>query len=80
MIEDASTANDEVNLDLCVRRLLARTQREGKGYVKRATLQDHYGALARGARDTRLNLGKTDHTTALWHAQATLLVPSNWAQ
>ena len=38
--EHASTANDEVDLVLAMRRLLARAQRERKGYVKRATLQD----------------------------------------
>jgi hypothetical protein len=39
-------ANDEVKLVLCVRRLLARVLREGKGYFKRATPQDNNGALA----------------------------------
>jgi hypothetical protein len=75
--EHSSAANDEVNLVLCVRRLLARGQRETKGYVKSATLQDHDGALARGARDTRLSLGKTDNTATIWPAHASLLVPSN---
>jgi hypothetical protein len=41
-----------------MRRLLARAQWEAKGYVKSATLQDHDGALARGARDTRLSLAR----------------------
>jgi hypothetical protein len=40
--EHSPAANDEVSLVLCVRRLLARAQREGKGYVKRATPQDHH--------------------------------------
>jgi len=52
--EYSSAANDEVNLVLCMRRLLARAQREAKGYIKSATLQDHDGALAREARDNPL--------------------------
>jgi hypothetical protein len=75
--EHSPAANDEVNLVLCVRRLLARAQREGKGYVKRTTPQDHDGALAHRARDTRLSLGKADNTATIWHAHASLLVPSN---
>jgi hypothetical protein len=68
--EYSSAANDEVNLVLCMRRLLARAQREAKGYVESATLQDHDSALARGARDTRLSLGKTDNTATTWLAHA----------
>jgi hypothetical protein len=60
-----------------VRRLSARAQREGKGYVKRATPQDHDGALARESRDARLSLGKADNTAGIWRAHASLLVPSN---
>jgi hypothetical protein len=71
--EYSSAANDEVNLVPCMRRLLARAQREAKGYVESATLQDHDGALARGARDTRLSLGKTDNTATTWLAHASLL-------
>jgi hypothetical protein len=52
---------------------LARAQREGKGYVKRATAQDHDSALARGSRDTRLSLGKADNSAAIWRAHASLL-------
>ncbi len=59
MKEESSPANDEVKLVLCVWRLwLARALREGKSYIKSATPQDHNGALARGAGDARLTLGK----------------------
>jgi hypothetical protein len=71
--EYSSAANDEVNLVLCMRRLPVRAQREAKGYVKSATLQDHDSALARGARDTRLSLGKTDNAATTWFAHASLL-------
>jgi len=74
--EHSSAANDEVNLVLCVWRLLARAQREAKGHVKSATLQDRHGALARWAGDTRLSLDETNNTTAFWLAHASLLVPS----
>ena len=50
-------------------------QREAKGYVKSATLQDNDGALARGAGDTRLSLGKTDNTATIWLTHASLPVP-----
>jgi hypothetical protein len=72
--EYSSAANDEVNLVLCMRRLLARAQREAKGYVKSATLHNHDGALARGAWYTRLSLGKTDNTATTWLVHASLLV------
>jgi hypothetical protein len=49
--KESSPANDEVKLVLCVRCLLARALREGKGYIKRATPQYHNGALARRAGD-----------------------------
>jgi hypothetical protein len=75
--EHPPAANDEVNLVLRVRRLLARAQREGKGYVKWATPQDHDGVLTRGSRDTRSSLGKADNTAAIWGAHASLLVPSD---
>jgi hypothetical protein len=75
--EKSSPSNDEVKLVLCVRRLLAQVLREGKGYIKRATPQDHNGALARGARDMRLTLGKTHNAATVWLAHAALLVPSN---
>jgi hypothetical protein len=71
--EYSSTANDEVNLALCMRRLLVWAQREAKGYVKSATLQDHDGALAHGARDTLLSLSKTDNAATTWLAHAALL-------
>jgi hypothetical protein len=69
----SSAANDEVNLVLCMRRLLARAQREAKRYVKSATPQDHDGALACGARDIRLSFGKTDNKATTWLAHAPLL-------
>src|ERR1700745_4024919 len=57
VVNECSLAtNDEVNLVLCMRHLLARAQGEAKGYVKSATLQDHDGALARGTRNTRFRL------------------------
>src|SRR5580692_9374930 len=68
--EYSSAANDEVNLVLCMRRLLVRAQGEAKGYVESAALQDHDGALALGARDTRLSLGKTDNAATTWLAHA----------
>jgi hypothetical protein len=71
--EYSSAANDEVNLVLRMRRLLAGPQREAKGNVKSPTLQDHDGALARGARDARLSLGKTDNTATIWLAHTSLL-------
>jgi hypothetical protein len=75
--EESSPSNDEVKLVLYVRRLLARALRDGKGYIKRATPQDHNGVLARGAGDTRLTLDKTHNTATVWLAHAALLVPSN---
>jgi hypothetical protein len=69
----SSAANDEVDLVLCMRRLLVWAQREAKGYVKSATLQDHDGTLARGAWDARLSVGETDNTATIWLAHASLL-------
>ena len=63
MGEHSSTPNDEINLVLCVRRLLGGVQGEGKGYIQRATPKDDDGALARW--DTRLSLGKTDNTATI---------------
>jgi hypothetical protein len=71
--EESSPANDEVKLVLCVRRLSARALREGKGDIQRATPQDHSGALARRARNTRLTLGKTHNAATIWLAHPSLL-------
>jgi hypothetical protein len=63
MGEHSSTPNDEINLILCVRRLLGGAQGEGEGDIQRATVKDDDGVLARW--DTRLSLGKTDNMAAI---------------
>gem|GEM_PF-5447234 len=74
MKEEASPANDEIKLVLCVWcLLLARALREGKGYIKRATPQDNNGTLACRAGDTRLTIGKTHNAATIWFAHASLL-------
>lgn len=70
MNEHSPAANDEVNLVLCMRRLLFRNESEGKGYVKGATLQDRDGALPAAPGIPRSRLGKTNHTAAIWVAHA----------
>jgi hypothetical protein len=65
MGEHPSTPNDEINLILCVRRLLGGAQGKGKGYIQRATPKDDDGVLARW--DTRLGLDKTENMAALGH-------------
>jgi hypothetical protein len=48
-----------------MRCLFGRAQRERKGYVKSATLQDLDGVLARGAWDTRSSLSKMDNSATI---------------
>jgi hypothetical protein len=74
--EESSPPNNKVKLVLCVRRLLARALRDGKGYIKRATPQDRNGALARRAGDTPLTLGKMYNAATVWFAHGSLLVSS----
>jgi hypothetical protein len=68
--EHSPATNDKINLVLCVRRLLARAQREGKGYIQRATPEDDNGMLAKGSWDTCLSLDKTDYPTTMWFGHA----------
>lgn len=61
--EHSSTANDEVDLVLCVRRLRAWAHREGEGYIQRATPKGDNSML--GRRYLRLGLGNAENTTTL---------------
>jgi hypothetical protein len=70
--EHASTTNDEVNLVLCMWRLLAWAQRDGKGYIKSATPKGDDGVFARWAGDTCFGLGKADNTATIWVAHPAL--------
>jgi hypothetical protein len=64
-----------VDLVLCVRCLLVRDHRVGELYVKGAAPEKADGVFTGGTRDTRLSLGKTDHTATVWLDHASLLVP-----
>lgn len=55
--EHSPAANDEVNLVLCVWRLLSGIQRDRKGYVERATPEDRGRVLARRAGNMGFPLG-----------------------
>jgi len=63
MNKQPSTANDEVNLILCVRRLPARVHRDGEGYIQRTPPKCGDGVL--GRRYLRLGLGNVEDTTAI---------------
>jgi hypothetical protein len=63
--EESAAANDEVKLVLWVGRLLHRSMRDGKGYIKGATPQDYDSVLARRTGNTRLGLGEAHHATTI---------------
>ena len=63
MNKHSSTANDEVNLVLRVRRLLARAHREGEGYIQRTTPKDADGVLTR--RYLRSGLSNAENKTMM---------------
>ena len=70
--QEASAANDDINLVLCVRGLLVWRHGERELYVKGAALQEADGVFARRTRDSRLSLGETNHLTAIWFAHQTI--------
>src|SRR5262249_7707159 len=70
--QDATAANDDVDLVLCVRRLLIRARRRPEDDVEGAAAQNTDGALA--GRDPRLGLGKADHTATTGRGHDLLLV------
>src|SRR5262249_23536144 len=71
--QNASPANDDVNLVLFMRRLFIRARWCPEFHVEGAALQNADGALAGGGRDACLSLGKTDHTATNWLAHASHL-------
>ena len=78
MKEDAAATEDDVNLVLGVRSRRPRQRGEAterEHGLQGAALQHAHRVLAGGARETRLSLGKMDHTATISHAHRSLLVP-----
>jgi hypothetical protein len=75
--QNASAANDDVNLVLCVRRLFIRARGRREFYVGAAASQKADGALAVGTRDAHLSFRETDHAAAVRFDHASLLVLPN---
>jgi hypothetical protein len=72
--QNPSAANDNVNLVLCVRRLLIRTGGRREFYFEGAAPQKADRALALGARNAHLTFRETDHAAAFRIGHASLLV------
>lgn len=65
--QDASAADDDLDLVPCVRSLLVRRHGEGKLHAYVAPLQEAYGMFAGWTRDTRSSVGKMDHAATFFH-------------
>src|SRR5437867_1582049 len=68
---------DDVDLVLCVGRLLVGRQRPGELYVETTVPQKAYRPLSAGTRDARLSLCEVDYAAVVWFAHAQLLVLPN---
>src|SRR5206468_12751964 len=75
--QDASAAEDDVDLVLCVGRLLVGRQRPGELYVETTVPQKAYRPLSAGTRDARLSLCEVDYAAVVWFAHTQLLVLPN---
>ena len=76
--ENATTANDDIELVLFVWRLLVRGNGDGKFDIESAALQNQDCALARGTRNARLSIDEADHTAAISRVHRSLPALSNW--
>ena len=66
--QHATASDDDVNLILLVRCLWDGALGDGERYIESATLQNDGGVIAGGTRDTRLSVGKTDHSATNWRS------------
>jgi hypothetical protein len=66
--ENASASQDDVKLVLLVRCLWDGALRDGERDIESATLQNDGGVIAGGTRDTRLSVGKMDHSATNWRS------------
>jgi len=75
--EHTAAANDEINLVLWVRCLLARAGREREGDIQRAALENANSVLAPGTGYAGLSLGETNHAATMCVRHAEPLLHSN---
>jgi hypothetical protein len=76
--ENATTANDDIELVLFMWRLLVRGNGDGEFDIECAALKNQDCALARGTRNAHLSLDEADHTAAISRVHRSLPALSNW--